>query len=75
MSEPTHSYVGIAPCGCARAAVVDSDGDRLGTAHAVANWIEMGRVVERVTVDEAMRLLNAHCPHAAPDCTSSEATP
>lgn len=53
-------YVGIKPCGCWRAAVVDC-GDTW-TANEVARLIREGLIIERVTVPEA-RVRLGSCPH------------
>ena len=52
----THSYIGIAPCGCARAFAHDVPGCEKDTAEFVADMISGGMKVDRVTRDDASTL-------------------
>jgi hypothetical protein len=56
--KPTHAYIGINKQGEVRAFVTDDPGDEHDTAKLVAEWIRMGRTVERVTVEEMHRRMN-----------------
>ena len=49
LAKATHAYVGILPCGCCVAAVVDT-GDKFAAAD-VARFIREGLKVERQTVE------------------------
>jgi len=49
LAKATHCYVGILPCGCCVAAVVDT-GDRF-TAKETAEFIRRGYTVERKPIE------------------------
>jgi hypothetical protein len=49
-SEPM-AYVGRAPCGCIRMAVVDDPQHKQRTAREIAKAIKAGETVERVTCE------------------------
>lgn len=54
MSDPaTHAYIGINKAGSVRAIVFDDPGHETSTAEHVADWIKMGRTVERLPIKEA----------------------
>ena len=52
MNRPTHDYIRVKKCGCVTAICLD-DEDKF-TAEIVAEWIEDGYRVERVSVAEAV---------------------
>lgn len=43
-----YSYVGYAPCGCMKAAIIDDPARPREVAREVASWIRSGLTVERV---------------------------
>lgn len=53
MQFATHAYIGVNKDGQARAIVFDDPGYESDTAKIVAEWITMGRTVERLPVKEA----------------------
>ena len=68
MSENTHAYAGIAPCGCIRALSVDVvDAARL-VAKDVAAMVRQGLTVERLSLDavRARKLTRPGCEIHAP---------
>ncbi len=46
-----HAYIGTAPCGCIRMAIVDDPKRRREVAREVAAAVRHGETVERVTCD------------------------
>ena len=63
LAKATHAYVGILPCGCCVAAVVDT-GDKF-TAKEVAGFIRRGDTVERQTIEWVRQNLH-RCTHEKP---------
>lgn len=59
----THSYIGIAPCGCARAIMHDGPSWKKDTAKDVSDWIKSGLTIERLPNEEAAARF-----HSKPDC-------
>lgn len=60
------AYVGKKSCGCATVAVVDEPTERAQVGKRVAEYIQQGYAVERVTVEEA-RLMLKRCDHKIED--------
>lgn len=58
MAKATHAYIGVNQQGQARAIVCDDAGYEKDTAKLVAEWITMGRTVERLPIEEAKARLN-----------------
>ena len=58
----THAYIGRKECGCVVAAVVDDPKYKKDTAQSVAEFLEGGLTIERVTLDETRELLKV-CKH------------
>lgn len=56
-----YAYVGISPCGCAPAVALDDGSNDL--AKDIAEWIEMGRTIERMSVEDARARWTTDCPH------------
>ena len=79
----THAYVGVAPCGCIRAATVDDDVHPKDVAADIVGFMRGGMTLERVSLEGGpVRLCWAEhapgslgCPHdgACPERTK-EAT-
>jgi hypothetical protein len=61
-----HAYIGRAPCGHVRAAVVDDPEQRAWTASHVADMVTSGLVVERVTIDHAQANGFGRCDRCDP---------
>lgn len=59
MPDDTPCYIGINAKGECRAAAVDTPEHTKDTAKTVAGWIKHGMTVERVTVEEARKRLQA----------------
>jgi hypothetical protein len=59
------AYIGVEPCRCCTAAVVDDPKHKKDVAEDVANFIRLGLTIERVPVEEARRRLAGRCPHGA----------
>lgn len=67
MSEATHSYIGIKPCGCVVAAVVDSPSMKQEASKALAEWVQGGLTIERVTHQEVReRFTVCECDEVQP---------
>ena len=66
----THSYIGFASCGCARALAHDVPGMEKDTAREVAGYIKSGLVVERFLNEEA-----ANRFHRQADCEKHKPKP
>ena len=47
------AYIGVAECGCVRAAAADDPNSRQHTAADVADFIRDGLIIERVSVEQA----------------------
>lgn len=58
----TYAYVGVEPCGCVSAAVVDMPDHAKDVAKAVAEMIQHGSSVQRVTIEQC-RALGFGCKH------------
>lgn len=56
------AYIGIKPCGCTVAAVIDDPKYAKDTAESVADFIKSGYRIERVACDEA-RFKLKECKH------------
>lgn len=66
---PDYGYIGVKPCGCAVAAIVDRPEYKADVAKALRNWIKHDLTIERVTVEAARERLK-QCPHKpAPEPT------
>ena len=50
MNEPRYAYIGVAPCGCVWAAVLDSPKHAGDVASEVMDFLQRGHV-ERVDID------------------------
>ena len=67
----THAYIGIAACGCIRAATADDPDQKKEVAKDVASFLRWGKTVERVSVESVRITLctsnhgpkNRNCPH------------
>lgn len=57
MSEATHCYIGVLKCGCTVAATVDNPERKKQVAEDVAEFLEAGYVIERVTIAQARKRL------------------
>ncbi len=57
----THAYIGIKPCGCCVAAVVDNPEHLADVASDVQEFIKAGLKVDRVTIGQARVLLGRRC--------------
>lgn len=55
-------YVGVEPCGCRVAVIVDQPHNKTKVAKEIASWIKDGLTVERVNVSDARRLVR-RCLH------------
>jgi len=53
------AYIGVNKAGSARAICRDDPGEEKSTARIVAGWIKMGRTVERLPMEDAMRRIEA----------------
>jgi hypothetical protein len=58
----THAYIGINAEGKMRAIVFDDPAYKKDTAKRVAEWIKMGRTVERLPAQEACDRMRADGP-------------
>jgi hypothetical protein len=52
------AYIGVNKFGSVRAFVMDDPGCEKETATLVAEWIEMGRTIERIPADELQSRMN-----------------
>lgn len=64
MSERVMCYVGRDACGCLVSCIVDHPGEERYIAQYVADLIQEGLVIERMTVDEARQKLGHKCGKA-----------
>lgn len=55
MDYGTHSYIGVAECGCARAICVDMTGGEEFTAEDLKSFVDSGLKVEKLPSEEAFR--------------------
>jgi hypothetical protein len=61
-----HAYIGINENGLARAIVYDDPKWKKDTAKTIAEWIKMGRTIERLPVAEACDRLRRDWPACNP---------
>lgn len=62
MSETVWTYLGVKPCGCAVAIMVDRPEYAKDTAKDIAKWIRDGWAVERVEIEQGRNRLHS-CIH------------
>lgn len=53
MTNQEMCYVGVEPCGCRVAVIVDQPHNKTKVAKEIASWIKDGLTVERVSVSDA----------------------
>lgn len=56
------AFIGIAPCGCVRAAVMDYPGEEMITQQDVASFKDSGLRIEEVEEDEARHRMGHNAP-------------
>lgn len=62
MDYGTHSYIGVAECGCARAMCRDTPRGQQFTAEDIKSFVDSGLKVEKMPNEEAFRrFLDDHC--------------
>ena len=68
MTQPTHAYIGVLPCGCVQMATVDNPEHTKDVRRNVREAMKWG-YVNRVLIEEARRILclvphpKDICPH------------
>jgi hypothetical protein len=63
VSDATHAYVGIKPCGCLVAAIVDRPELKGDIAKETGSWLRRGWTVDRLELAEVRpRLKACECP-------------
>ena len=63
LSKKDYCYVGIKPCGCCCAAMVDDEVTKKDQPKELGKWIRWGWTIERKTVEWVRINLELYCPH------------